>query len=589
MLTGESLLTDESLPTDESLLTDESLPTEHLFGYTPVMHQRSFDDLGQPLYDVTFCVIDLETTGGSPKQCGITEVGAVKVRGGEVLGTLQTLINPGLAIPPEITVLTGITQAMVLPAPRIEAVLPTLLEFIGDAVIVGHNVRFDVGFLDAALTRSRRPTLPNRRVDTVPLARRLLRDEVPNCRLSTLADRLRLPHRPSHRALDDALATTDLLHLLIERAGRLGVTGLDDLLALPKLAGHPQAQKLSITDRLPRERGVYLFRDHADRVLYVGKAANLRQRVRSYFSTDDRRKVPQMLRETHRVDHLVTEHELESAVTEIRLIHQHQPRFNAQIKRWKAYTYLKLTRERFPRLSITKVARDDAVYLGPLPSNRIARLVAEAIESAVPIRRCTARPAKTPRAAPCTAAQLGVATCPCAGTISESDYQGLVETVVAGLTMNPSLLLTPLETKMRDLAAAERYEEAASVRDRAAALAHALDRRRRVDQLRRSPSLVLTDGRHTIELHHGLLVDSGDETQLPLLPGGSERLPRPGPLHLPPPRDQIDELVAAVRWIDQVRPRLQVLEGDEIGLIEAPPPLPRFQPGKSLVVGGRHR
>src|SRR3954453_11168764 len=109
--------------------------------------QRTFDDLGTPLIDVTFCVIDLETTGGSAEDCSITEVGAVKLRAGECLGTFQTLVNPGKAIPPTITVLTGITQAMVLPAPRIDSVLPALLEFVGDAVIVGHNVSFDLRFL----------------------------------------------------------------------------------------------------------------------------------------------------------------------------------------------------------------------------------------------------------------------------------------------------------------------------------------------------------------------------------------------------------------------------------------------------------
>ncbi len=541
------------------------------------MYQRSFDDLGQPLHDVTFCVIDLETTGGSPERCGITEIGAVKVRGGEVLGTLQTLINPGCAIPPEITVLTGITQSMVMPAPRIEAVLPTLLEFIADTVIVGHNVRFDIGFLDAAFTRDGRPTLTNRRVDTVALARRLVRDEVPNCRLGTLAERLRLPHRPSHRALDDALATTDLLHFLLERAGRLGVTGLDDLLVLPKLAGHPQVQKLALTDDLPRRGGVYLFRDHADRVLYVGKASNLRQRVRSYFSGDERRKIPQMLREAHRIEHIVTAHPLESAVAEIRLIHQHQPRFNTQIKRWSAYTYLKLTRERFPRLSVTKIVKDDgATYLGPLPSARVAKLVAEAIETAVPIRRCTARPGKVLRAAPCTAAQLGVAACPCAGTITEAAYQRLVDAVITGLTVDPSRLLVPLEAKMREMALAERYEEAASVRDRGAALSRAIDRRRQVDHLRAVPHLVIHHDDHTIELRHGMLVGLGP-------------LPDPAPLHLPPRRDHIDELVAVAQWLDRAAPTLRVIEGDQGLLARAPAPLPRFQPGKALVTSGRHR
>src|SRR5688500_4376816 len=103
--------------------------------------QRSFDDLGTPLHQVTFCVVDLETTGGSPASCAITEVGAVKLRGGECLGTFQTLVNPGGPIPPAITVLTGITEAMVLPAPSVATVLPPLLEFLSGTVLVGHNVR----------------------------------------------------------------------------------------------------------------------------------------------------------------------------------------------------------------------------------------------------------------------------------------------------------------------------------------------------------------------------------------------------------------------------------------------------------------
>src|SRR3954471_10416662 len=132
--------------------------------------QRSFDDLGTPLIDVTFCVIDLETTGGSAADCAITEIGAVKLRGGECLGTFQTLVNPGQAIPPVITVLTGITEAMVLPAPRIEQVLPSFLEFAGDAVIVGHNIRFDLSFLAAACDRARYRRLANPSVDTCALA-----------------------------------------------------------------------------------------------------------------------------------------------------------------------------------------------------------------------------------------------------------------------------------------------------------------------------------------------------------------------------------------------------------------------------------
>src|SRR5215210_8434778 len=100
---------------------------ERAFVYRRAM-QRSFDDLGTPLGAVTFCVLDLETTGASPEVCAITEVGAIKLRGGECLGTFQTLVNPGSAIPPEITVLTGITQAMVVRAPRVEQVLASFAE-----------------------------------------------------------------------------------------------------------------------------------------------------------------------------------------------------------------------------------------------------------------------------------------------------------------------------------------------------------------------------------------------------------------------------------------------------------------------------
>ncbi|HEX6420003.1 MAG TPA: exonuclease domain-containing protein, partial [Acidimicrobiales bacterium] len=179
---------------------------------------RSFDGLDTPLHAVTFCVLDLETTGGSPGDCAITEIGAARYRGGERLGTFQTLVDPGAPIAPAITALTGITDALVRAAPPLGAVLPALLEFVGGAVLVGHNLRFDVSFLDVALTADERGAVGLHRVDTVALARRLVADEVPDCRLGTLADHLRLGHRPTHRALDDALATADLLHALLERA-----------------------------------------------------------------------------------------------------------------------------------------------------------------------------------------------------------------------------------------------------------------------------------------------------------------------------------------------------------------------------------
>src|SRR4051812_42687800 len=154
----------------------------------PVPRQASFDELGVPLSETTFVVVDLETTGGSPASSAITEIGAVKVRGGEVLGEFQTLVDPGFGIPPFITVLTGITDGMVAAAPRLSEVLPAFLEFARGTVLVAHNAPFDLGFLRAACAELGHPWPAFRKVDTAVLARRTLsRDEVRNCKLGTLA------------------------------------------------------------------------------------------------------------------------------------------------------------------------------------------------------------------------------------------------------------------------------------------------------------------------------------------------------------------------------------------------------------------
>lgn len=557
--------------------------------------QASFDDLGTPLEEVTFCVVDLETTGGTAADGGITEIGAARYRGGRLLGTFCTFVNPGSHIPHQITMLTGITQAMVRTAPPPDAVLPTFLEFLGDAVIVGHNVRYDLGYLNALMERTGRAPLPNRSIDTLPLARRLVRDEVPNCKLETLADRLRLAHRPRHRALDDVLATADLLHVLLERAGRLGVCGLDDLTNLPKMGGHPQAQKLRLTESLPRRPGVYLFRDGGGRTLYVGKATNLRTRVRSYFSGDDRKKVGQLLRETERIDHVVCPNNLEAAVLEVRLIHRLEPRFNRQLTTWRRYVYVKLTNERFPRLSIVRSARDDgALHLGPLPSHRVAKRVVEAIETAVPLRRCTQSPTgagAAGRSGPCAPAQLGVASCPCAGTVSEAAYAEFVATVRRGILVDPTALLAPLEARMHGFAEAQRFEEAADMRDRAAALSAALRRQQRFDSLRRAGRVTITiDGATGAELDHGRLVRAWQVTSrgiaavplpLDLDPAAPDRLVPGSEPGTPLPSALADELACVAGWIDRESARIEVVRSDGPLFVDGPP-LPTFEPAKTL-------
>lgn len=522
--------------------------------------QRSFDDLGTPLHDVTFCVLDLETTGGHRSHDMITEIGAVKVRGGECTGTFQTLVDPGRAIPPTVTLLTGLSDALVANAPRIGAVLGTFLDFVGDAVVVGHNVGFDLAFLRAACERDGRPALRATVVDTVALARRLVRDEVPDCRLGTLATRLRLPHRPSHRALEDAWATADLLHALIERASALGVLGLDDLVALSTLAGHPQAAKLSLTSDLPRAPGVYMFRGHRDEVLYVGKATNLRQRVRSYFGSDDRRKIGPMLRETHAVTHLVMPDPLTAEVVEQRLIARLTPRYNRAGTRVDRYCYVRLdTAAAWPRLSIVKNPSSSGVHLGPLPSRTMATSVIDALHAALPLRRCTARlgTGYTPplEAGICSPAQLGVAMCPCAGAAEPDAYMAAVDAAVRAMTGDPADVVARLEHKMTTLAAQQRYEEAGSVRDRLRALIDANRRHRMIEALRAAGQVELTLGESTWYLDRARLLDATHQGSVGRALPVAAPEPCTGPVLS---RHSVDEALVLARFCDRHGDRLEV-------------------------------
>ena len=196
------------------------------------LHDRS-------LAECTFVIVDLETTGGSPKNgCGITEIGAVKVRGGAILDSFESFVNPLTPIPGYITELTGITNAMVARAPIIDEALPEFLLFAGDpteSILVAHNSPFDMGFLIAAANDCDIDWPEYLVIDTVKLARRLLsRDESPNCKLSTLAQLFETEVKPTHRALDDAKTTVDVLHGLFERGGSIDIFTLGDLFGLMK-------------------------------------------------------------------------------------------------------------------------------------------------------------------------------------------------------------------------------------------------------------------------------------------------------------------------------------------------------------------
>lgn len=319
--------------------------------------QRSFDELGRALRELTFCVVDLETTGGSAQGGSmITEIGAVKVRGGEVLGEFQTLVNPRTQIPAFIAVLTGISNTMVADAPSIESALPAFLEFAAGCVLVAHNAPFDVGFLRYFADQQGRPWPRFEVLDTAKLARRVVtRDETPNCKLSSLAKVFDSATTPNHRALADARATVDVLHGLMERLGGLGVHTLEELQTFSARVTPAQRRKRHLAEGLPHAPGVYLFRDEGQRVLYIGTSRDLRSRVRSYFTASETRsRMGEMVGIASSVDGIECATPLEAEVRELRLIAEHKPRYNRRSRFPERVHFVKLTREPWPRLSLVR-------------------------------------------------------------------------------------------------------------------------------------------------------------------------------------------------------------------------------------------
>ncbi|MEE8602437.1 DEDD exonuclease domain-containing protein [Euzebya tangerina] len=432
------------------------------------MFQPSLDELGQPLSETTFVVVDLETTGGSPEHDRITEVGAVKIRGGELIGELATLVDPGRSVPAEITVLTGISDQLVEGRPGIETVLPSFLEFARGAALVAHNARFDVGFLNAALQRLDYPRLDHPVVCTAQLARRVVGDETRNRRLGTLAHLFRSSTVPNHRALADARATVDVFHAMLERAGTFGVVTLEDLVEFSKVRNMPVfSSRRKMADDLPRRPGTYQFISAAGEVLYVGKATDLRARVRQYFGTDTRPRMAQLVKESKRIEHIVTPTAIEAEIREARLIREHLPRFNRRGKTVRKPVWLTLTGGAYPRLSIARTPpRHGRPAMGPLPSRRVAEEIADAIHDAVPIRRCSTAMKADTRFDACALAEMGRCVAPCVGQVDPTGYGPAADAAAAVLAGDPAACVAVLTRRMEQQSARGRFEEAARTRTR---------------------------------------------------------------------------------------------------------------------------
>lgn len=387
------------------------------------------------LEEATYVVVNLETTGRRPGSSGICEIGAVRLRGFDVESELQTLVDPGLPLAPRVTALTGLRTGQLRGAPKPAQAVQRFLDFAGDAVLVAHNARFDLAFLDRETERLTGTRIASPVVNTVRLARALLAGRVAGFGLAQLAWFLGTAERPRHRALPDARATAELLLTLIGLAQERGARTVADLVALTATRSRRNVNKRRLAFGAPTRPGVYLFRGGGGEILYVGRARDLRARLRSYFRSDRLRPaVEAALAATEEIEWRVTGSELEAALAELRLISDLRPPGNARVSRPERHVWLRARGE-------SVVASTQPSPLGPLRSRRTAQLAARAL----------------------TAADLS----------------------------RPEGALPRLRTRLRTLSEARRFEDAARLRDRIAALEAVCRELRRLERARRLACCVL--------------------------------------------------------------------------------------------------
>ena len=392
-----------------------------------------------PLEAARWVVVDLETTGLKPGSAGICEIGAVAVEALEPGATFETFVNPRRPLPAAVAALTGIESRALRGAPPPELAVRRFLDFAGDAVLVAHNARFDLGFLDVEVERLTGRRLAAPVVDTVWLARRLLDGRVSRVGLSALSSFFGTSVQPCHRALPDAQATAEILVQLLGLAQERGARTVADVVELAAPRARRLAAKRSLVAGAPTQPGVYLFHDRNGQVLYVGRARDLRARLRSYFRSDRQRPaVEAALAALDRVEWRVAGSELEAALEELRLLRELRPPANARSTRPDRHVYLRR------RGSGWVVSEMPSPY-GPLKSRGVARRAARALDG------------------------------------FEGD--------------DPRLALPPLRERLRRLARDLRFEDAARLRDRIEALEQvakalvALDRLRALEVCVLAPAL----------------------------------------------------------------------------------------------------
>jgi DNA polymerase-3 subunit epsilon len=480
-----------------------------------------------------------------------------------------------MPIPGFITGITGISQQMVASAPPIDQVLPRFVEFSAGSVLVAHNARFDLAFLDYELGMLQRRTFPRPTLDTMRLARRLM----PHSRasLAHLSERFDTHVRPTHRALRDAQATAEVLLILLAMVQEHGLSTLEDVARFCEPSARRNYHKIMLTEALPQTPGVYVMRDDRGLPLYIGKAECLRRRTRDHFLQKQAYGARQALELLHHIEIIETGSEFEALLLETHLIAQHKPPYNAHGTRVLSYHYVKLTEEEFPRLYATPNRLEDgALYAGPFRKAALARRLVDCLTAAFPLRTCV----RMPRAAadggaargsrperPCQRRELGLCLAPCAGALN-GEYARVIEKVREVLHGERRELDAELERRQAELVGQLAFEQAARVQEHRELLATATRTVRRLREAAAAWAVLAYPARHADVVNLWGVGGGSIVAQVQVQPGGFTgadalafitRVYRADPVRPPLPPAAIDEILLIGGWIRQHRAAPNVL------------------------------
>jgi DNA polymerase III subunit epsilon len=422
-----------------------------------------------------FVAVDIETTGCLPGRNGIIELGAARIEAGRVVATFGELAAPGEAIPYAVQLLTGITDRMVADAPPIEDVFERFRLFAEGAVLIAHNYRFDLGFLDFLAEVSHGEPFPRPVLDTLALAKRL-HPALGKYNLALMAETYGAKTAPNHRADADALATAEVFLGMLPRLLEEGVTTAGEAARFCKMGGQESlARKLVMTTSLPDHPGIYLLRDKTGAVIYVGRAKNLRVRLRSYFYVNSDASGPRLGDETVSIQHLQCWSNLDAMLLQSRLVGRYAPKHNMSNERGETATLIHIdTGSRFPALKITTKPRKSGKAIGPFVNRWAVESLVDQLREVYGLRRCDARITEGAEEVACEYRENATCPSPCMGRIGSDEYRERVNEALGVFDKSAEELRAQLERRHEAAVEKKRFDQAVRYRDAIRALDRAM-------------------------------------------------------------------------------------------------------------------